>query len=975
MRRVLIFFVILLISMTFVGAVRNCNPDYNIPSTYQYHVVQMTDDLYCPYPFVEQALWIYNADGLVLDCQGHVIGGESPVALRVENTRNLTIINCTLESKNDTPILYVNSTKARIVKSGTATAFQIPKPKGLFIPPIAEKSPIFKVVAEPFEQHEKNNESLVEPKKNALTERRRSPLPYIFILLAFFFLLILFIHYRGKRIASLFFMILPFALFMILLLALLPSQSEAACSGTACSFTSSNCGGVLLGCVNQCSGTASCGSISSSGPCTYMGCDWHSAGTCGGTPDPCLAYDDGTPLACTSHGCTVDQLNPVICIGTPFACSYYSDQTSCTGAGCTYYSSATCDGTASSSCTSHYYKGDSNCYTCADISCSYNTQCGQGSTSCGYSTQTCSSKSCSSCPVGGCTKSNTCSCTSSSQCYSNDCASDYSGGGYCCNSGQCGHSASCYNSGTNAPDCYSASDRRYCSSGSWLHTSCGTDSCSDTGSSLGGGTCTQTDYYCSGGSCGSTPSSYNDACSGTIDNPSVTYYYCSGSSCASTLTSKSDSCTDSGGSSGGGSCSATDWDCSGNPGQLSSTSSSKTDSCVSTCQLSYSSCTASDGSVADTCSSYTNNPSSKVCSSGSLVDATSTSLACDSNADYQDCTADACSGNLRYSECNGAGSCDTTASTYYQKGATKYATTGYTLTSTCGTSGTTLCGTSGYNGCAGAGSPYTCQKKQDQLRCDASHTCAYDVGDTLTNVPSGYVCEGTGNEVSGSSTYYAFSDTSDRCSSPGNPDTGFGDRVYDVFACNGANGQGPDVGDKTIDCGTGCCYDAGSTTSCVASGSTTSNFYDFGTGDGSANDYCLSAKVYDCSSTNECQSGYSCSYKNCLTAQTTAFKDAAGTVLGVLDQQGRWVYKGTLYENTANSPDANSIIFALATTGPKVWLTPTTGDLYLKGTVQENQSSLTPPAGTLTFANSTTITSYIDASGNLYTRSTVHKIG
>ena len=61
-------------------------------------------------------------------------------------------------------------------------------------------------------------------------------------------------------------------------------------------------------------------------------------------------------------------------------------------------------------------------------------------------------------------------------------------------------------------------------------------------------------------------------------------------------------------------------------------------------------------------------------------------------------------------------------------------------------SNATLCGYSSWNGCSGF-----CQKKRDQLRCDASHNCAYDVGDEYSYLStSGKVCSG-GNEVDPSS--------------------------------------------------------------------------------------------------------------------------------------------------------------------------------------------------------------------------------
>ena len=109
------------------------------------------------------------------------------------------------------------------------------------------------------------------------------------------------------------------------------------------------------------------------------------------------------------------------------------------------------------------------------------------------------------------------------------------------------------------------------------------------------------------------------------------------------------------------------------------------------------------------------------------------------------CTDGSCSGEKRYPECQAGGVCDSSATSYYTS-ETVYASTGYTLTSTCGTTGTTLCGYSTWNGCNGS-----CQKKRDQLRCDAAHNCAYDVGDDFSYLSTdGKVCS-AGSEVAPSS--------------------------------------------------------------------------------------------------------------------------------------------------------------------------------------------------------------------------------
>ena len=159
-------------------------------------------------------------------------------------------------------------------------------------------------------------------------------------------------------------------------------------------------------------------------------------------------------------------------------------------------------------------------------------------------------------------------------------------------------------------------------------------------------------------------------------------------------------------------------------------------------------------------------------------DATSASLACDDNTNYF-CTDGDCSGSYRYSECNGAGTCDSAATTYYQK-YDVVASTGYTLTSTCGTTGTTICGYSSWNKCGGVGSPYSCQKGRDKLRCNATQACTYDVGDDWANVTVGYVCL-SGSEIAASATYYCGFSAYNGCSAD------ICDRKRDYLACNGAN--------------------------------------------------------------------------------------------------------------------------------------------------------------------------------------------
>ena len=476
-------------------------------------------------------------------------------------------------------------------------------------------------------------------------------------------------------------------------------------------------------------------------------------------------------------------------------------------------------------------------------------------------------------------------------------------------------------------------------------------------------------------------------------------------------------------------------------------------------------------------------------------DAASTSNYCSYS---ETCDNGDCSANKYYYGCVGASASCGGSSPYT---VAVYPNTGYTLTSTCGTTGTTYCGNSGYNGCTGSGSPYRCQRKYDQYRCGATHTCNYDTGTdgtsniatgnvctgsgtqtagsttyysssaytscsgsgspyscqrlqtryscdgsggtqgtnegTVTynigtgnvctgsgtqtagsttyysssaytscsgagtsatcqrdqtryscdgsggtqgtnegtvsyNIANGYVCTGSGSQTLGSSTHYAFSDTSDRCSGTGISD-GFGDRVYDVFACNGNNAQGGDVGDKTIDCGTGCCYDAGSTTSCISSGAETTNFYDFGSGDTATADYCTSATVVDCNSASGCESGYSCTYNNCIDNNGKLIvKDSSSNDLAYIDSSGKVLLKGSLYQSTATSPPANS--FQIKQGGSSWAWIDSSGNLYLKGTASQKQGSLSPSGGNdwrIQNSGSNDVLFIDGATGNLLTLSTI----
>jgi hypothetical protein len=151
------------------------------------------------------------------------------------------------------------------------------------------------------------------------------------------------------------------------------------------------------------------------------------------------------------------------------------------------------------------------------------------------------------------------------------------------------------------------------------------------------------------------------------------------------------------------------------------------------------------------------------------------------SATVNNCTADPCSGEKKYPECQSGGICDSSATTYYTSDPV-YADTGYTLTATCGTAGITYCGDSGWNQCGGMGSPYSCRKGKDMYRCAADHSCTYDTSDDQwQDVAAGSVCTGSGVETPASATYYCG------FSAYNGPSADKCDKKKDYLACNGSN--------------------------------------------------------------------------------------------------------------------------------------------------------------------------------------------
>ena len=157
-------------------------------------------------------------------------------------------------------------------------------------------------------------------------------------------------------------------------------------------------------------------------------------------------------------------------------------------------------------------------------------------------------------------------------------------------------------------DCADDGTVATCTDGELVLTSCGQDSCADSGDAFGGGTCDGVDRVCVAGWCDAIVTGGGDTCSGDGDSPSITTWSCvGGNTCVTSTTTMDDSCSDSGEELGGGACAATDWTCAS--GVLSSTTSGGADACggdAANPSVTFWSCGAADGAVADSCTSSVN---------------------------------------------------------------------------------------------------------------------------------------------------------------------------------------------------------------------------------------------------------------------------------------------------------------------------------------------------------------------------------
>ena len=132
----------------------------------------------------------------------------------------------------------------------------------------------------------------------------------------------------------------------------------------------------------------------------------------------------------------------------------------------------------------------------------------------------------------------------------------------------------CVAEGAHAPICQDSQTTLVCTAGQLIATSCGVDSCTDSGGADGGGSCAATDHACVAGQCTLTETSGADTCGGEVSAPTLLWYACQGgSACVATLRQEADACAvDAGG------CAATDWSCTG--GVMAKADSAGNNSCA-----------------------------------------------------------------------------------------------------------------------------------------------------------------------------------------------------------------------------------------------------------------------------------------------------------------------------------------------------------------------------------------------------------
>lgn len=132
---------------------------------------------------------------------------------------------------------------------------------------------------------------------------------------------------------------------------------------------------------------------------------------------------------------------------------------------------------------------------------------------------------------------------------------------------------------------------------------CADATCSDGGTPLGGGGCSASQFTCLAGTCTTDTQVHTDLCDGSADAPDVTLWRCSEASlCEPENLQMTDRCEDTGGTTGGGSCTATNWYCM-DGATLAADGSSGADTCSGDDVISLSTfaCALGDGTADDTC--------------------------------------------------------------------------------------------------------------------------------------------------------------------------------------------------------------------------------------------------------------------------------------------------------------------------------------------------------------------------------------
>ena len=935
----------LVFASPFAAAIRDCGPDYNYGANDNYKVMDLTDDLYCPYDFFPAAIWIDRADGMVLNCHGRSISGNNIPALRIERSDNVTLINCNLSaSAGKEPILYVNATEALIINDPNADAKSYLRP-----PPAAPAptpAPAAKTGSTPTSPvpdgtsdlgaKQAANLSNVPPRSAA-----SAAMPWA-ILLVLAVVAIALLAGRRKRAARRGALLLLFAL----TLALHAHLSEAACAtmmtGNVCDFFSSNCGTDVPGCVNQCSGNVTCSSVTAGQTiCGDMGCTWGGQyGTCTGGITGCSGRSQSNCNPVTGDGCSWQASS---CTGSPtYDCTIWdgdrtdctadplcyclggvscpncrnqgcgnfsSQQTNCTNAGCTW-NAAVCAGASAVACGSYPVTQQTNCTAEVPNGCSWSSSCGgTGSTPCSNYWWD-DDAACTTCTARGCSYSTQCGDHAvHPTCYAAPTA---------CSARLC--------SSYNPPSTGGCEKSNGCTC--TIHTQCANDECSyDT---TGGLKCTD-GTFCYDTSCnvyadgsyyavcasagGSGTNGARNYCSTLIlgyDNfgPKYCGYQanrCDTANCRVVMEANACSggtCQTGGAGDNVTSNCGTTQACSGATCNTVTNAATSCDGDTNyyaslgacTYNIRYSACTnpttcdttaainyASGGTGNVVADKVANTMSGST--SPSVIDASSAANACDYTQHYQDCPNGLCSGNLRYAECTGGGACDNTATTHYQAGSTLYAADAKVLDTSCASQTPTavLQCASTVNTCG----VNTCTGTSQYTGCNgATHVCdSTCAGGKCTSGPG--LTANAGNVYTTAACAQAAPSSSHYCDNPS---------ICTVNTCMGANYYAG-------------CNVGGSCSSCPGNCTMNSSINPAG---GNVYSTAACAQVV-ASSTNKCGTPTICTVGGCTGASYYAGCSAGScsscpgncTVNSTLYN----ATAGTVYNSTACTPTAPNVTY------------------------------------------------------------------